>query len=142
MRDYLIDNSERFVDVELAHRRNSGTKGYFWKPHGVKYYLFSNTSLREAAGVTGLTELLHFLVKYDLTHRNNGKNKGQSRVPAPNDRYADHDGRRRQMSMYCISEQLMSWTDDQPYPTRAMTLGDFPNVKPKEKPVFRRRAVP
>lgn len=131
LRDYLIDNAERFVDVELANRRNSGTKGYFWEVRGVKYYLFSNTSLREAAGVTGLSELLQVLVKYDLTHRNNGKNKGQSRVPAPNDCYADHDERRRQMSMYCVSEHLMSWRDDQPFPTKdALFPGpsDAPNT--------------
>lgn len=139
LRDYLIDHSARFVNIRLAHRANAGTRGYFWEVQGVKYYLFSTKGILDAAGVTGLSELLPVLGKYNLIHRNNGPGKYQAKVPVAQDPYSDCDKGRPQTSMYCISEHLMSWTDDQPYPTRATTLDDFPRVTRKVKQIHRRR---
>lgn len=135
LRDYMIDNATRFSDIQSTYRQFHKHAEYYWNVSGRVYYLFTRKSLSAAAGTNDVEALIHYLKKHDLIHQNNGSKKLQSRVPAVRTD-ADYDIIRRQMSMYCISEHLTGWRDDQPHPTKEALFGA--RVTPKGPPLVRR----
>lgn len=136
LRDYMIDNADRYDDVTTERDRTRAHLGDYWIVNGIRYFLFSKSSLCKAAGVTSPNDLLHYLKLHGLIHQNNGDNKLQSRVPIARDYEDVREDYRRQASCYCISEVLTRWMDDQPSPTRAALLGG--SMRPKHKIVPRK----
>lgn len=118
LRDYIADNLDRFAPIVADEPRGRGDVGYKWFHNYETYYLFTRKSLCQAAGVLDPNELLRFLRQYQSLHMNNGS-KLQSKVPfhkcmtnikLPGLNY------NRQLNMYCVSERLLEWQDDEPHP--------------------------